>query len=95
MTNGYLDTTIDWIPGMRDMRLRDLPSFIRTTDPNDYFLNYAVNAAEIALKESAIIFNTFEDLEHEVLQAIRSTFPSPRVYTIGPLSLSEESSNTR
>ncbi|XXG76426.1 hypothetical protein AAC387_Pa08g0778 [Persea americana] len=86
MSNGYLDTTIDWIPGMKEIRLRDLPSFIRTTDPDDFFLNYAVNAAKIALKASAIIFNTFDDLEHEVLHAIQSMF-FPRMYTIGPLLL--------
>ncbi|KAK4579436.1 hypothetical protein RGQ29_029200 [Quercus rubra] len=26
LTNGYLDTVIDWIPGMRGIRLKDLPS---------------------------------------------------------------------
>lgn len=28
LTNGYLDTVIDWIPGMKDIRLKDLPSLI-------------------------------------------------------------------
>ncbi|KAJ8632558.1 hypothetical protein MRB53_025894 [Persea americana] len=86
ISNGYLDTTIDWIPGMRNMRLRDLPSFIRTTDPNEFFLNLHRDRAQIALKASLIIFNTFDDLELEVLHAMRSMFP-PRIYTIGPLSL--------
>ncbi|KAI4375875.1 hypothetical protein MLD38_013693 [Melastoma candidum] len=35
LTNGYLDSIIDWIPGMKNIRLRDLPSFIWTTDAND------------------------------------------------------------
>ncbi|KAL6337827.1 hypothetical protein AAG906_002292 [Vitis piasezkii] len=34
MSDGTLDTPVDWIPGMRNIRLKDLPSFIRTTDPN-------------------------------------------------------------
>ncbi|KAI4974100.1 hypothetical protein ZWY2020_046586 [Hordeum vulgare] len=37
LSNGYLDMTIiDWMPGMpQDMRLRDLPTFLRATDPDD------------------------------------------------------------
>ncbi|CAN6887126.1 unnamed protein product [Brassica oleracea] len=35
-----LNTEIEWIPTMRNPRLRDLPSFIRTTNPNDIMLNY-------------------------------------------------------
>ncbi|XP_073265963.1 7-deoxyloganetin glucosyltransferase-like isoform X2 [Populus alba] len=40
LSNGYLDKVVDWIPGMRDIRLRDLPSFVRTTDPNDLMFKY-------------------------------------------------------
>jgi hypothetical protein len=42
LTNGYLDKVVDWIPGMRDIRLRDLPSFVRTTDPNDFMFKYCL-----------------------------------------------------
>ncbi|KAI6668900.1 hypothetical protein NL676_003785, partial [Syzygium grande] len=35
LSNGYLDTSIDWIPGMKNMRLRDMPSCCRITDPDD------------------------------------------------------------
>ncbi|XP_043707527.1 7-deoxyloganetin glucosyltransferase-like [Telopea speciosissima] len=83
ISNGYLDTPIDWIPGMKDMRLKDVPSFIRTTDPNDIMLNYLGQEAQNSLKAPAIILNTFDDLEHEVLGAIASKFP--HIYTIGPL----------
>ena len=68
--SGYLDTTIDWIPGMRDMRLRDLGGFMRVTDPKDFMLNFVIDEVQNSLKASMTIFNTFEDLEHEVLQAI-------------------------
>ncbi|THG11482.1 hypothetical protein TEA_011190 [Camellia sinensis var. sinensis] len=77
--------TIDWIPGMRNIRLKDMPSFIRTTDPNDILFNYQSEEVQNCLKASAIIFNTFDTLEHEVLQAIASKFHN--IYTIGPLSL--------
>ncbi|RWR87778.1 UDP-glycosyltransferase 85K11 [Cinnamomum micranthum f. kanehirae] len=84
--NGYLDTTIDWIPGMRDIRLRDLGSFLQTTDPNNFLLNFIADEAQKSSTASAIIFNTFDYLEHEILHAIRSIIP-PCIYAIGPLSL--------
>ncbi|KAG5534257.1 hypothetical protein RHGRI_022393 [Rhododendron griersonianum] len=75
----------DWIQGMRNIRLKDIPSFIRTTDPEDILLNYLKEEAQNCLKSSAIIFNTFDALEDEVLQAISSKFP--HIYTLGPVSL--------
>ena len=83
--DGSLETPIDWIPGMRNIRLKDIPSFIQTTDPDDILLNYTKDEAENSLKASAIILNTFDALEHEVVQAIESIFP--HIYTTGPLSL--------
>lgn len=59
LTNGYLDTVIEWIPGMRGIRLKDIPSFIRTTDPNEIMLDFPLHEAERARKASALIFNTF------------------------------------
>uniref|UniRef100_A0A5B7A6P5 Putative UDP-glucosyl transferase 85A2 n=1 Tax=Davidia involucrata TaxID=16924 RepID=A0A5B7A6P5_DAVIN len=85
LTNGYLDTTVDWIPGMKNMRMRDIPSFIRTTDPNDIMLNFTKGEIEGCKRASAIILHTFEALEHDVLQALSSMFPP--IYTIGPLQL--------
>ncbi|XP_034676535.1 7-deoxyloganetin glucosyltransferase-like [Vitis riparia] len=85
LTNGYLDTVIDWIPGMKGIRLKDMPSFIRTTDPDDVMLGFTMGELERAHKASAIIFNTFDALEHEVLDAISTMYPP--IYTIGPISL--------
>uniref|UniRef100_A0A6N2L827 anthocyanidin 3-O-glucosyltransferase n=1 Tax=Salix viminalis TaxID=40686 RepID=A0A6N2L827_SALVM len=85
LTNGYLDRVVDWIPGMKDIRLRDLPSFFRTTDPNDCLFTFCMESVERALSASAIIFHTFDALEQEVLTSLYSMFP--RVYTIGPLQL--------
>lgn len=80
-SDGSLDTQIDWIPGMRNIRLKDIPSFIRTTDPEDILLNYLKEEAQNCLKSSAIIINTFDTLEDEVLQAISSKFP--HINTLG------------
>uniref|UniRef100_A0A6N2K234 Glycosyltransferase n=1 Tax=Salix viminalis TaxID=40686 RepID=A0A6N2K234_SALVM len=85
LTNGYLDKVVDWIPGMRGIRLRDLPSFIRTTDPDDFFFKFCAECAGRASEGSAVIFHTFDVLEQEVLNALYTMFP--RVYTIGPLEL--------
>ncbi|XP_047077993.1 7-deoxyloganetin glucosyltransferase-like isoform X2 [Lolium rigidum] len=83
LTNGYLDTAIDWIPGMEGVRLRDIPSFIRTTDPDDVMLNYDGPEAQNARGARGVILNTYDALEQGVVDALRREFP--RVYTVGPL----------
>nr|AYC63487.1 UDP-glycosyltransferase [Scoparia dulcis] len=83
--NGLLESRLEWIAGMRNMRLKDMPSFVRTTDPDDILLNYLGDEAQNCLNASAIIFNTFADLEVEVLEAIAPL--SPPIYNIGPLLL--------
>ncbi|XP_019091383.1 PREDICTED: UDP-glycosyltransferase 85A2-like [Camelina sativa] len=40
LTKEHLDTKIDWIPSMGNLRLKDIPSFIRTTNPDDIMLNF-------------------------------------------------------
>ncbi|KAK1555034.1 hypothetical protein Q3G72_020934 [Acer saccharum] len=85
LTNGYMNTVIDWIPGMEGISLKDLPSLIRTTDPDDILMNYIIGEVENARNASALIFNTVYDLEHEVLEALYPTYPP--IYTIGPLQL--------
>ncbi|XP_021833301.1 7-deoxyloganetin glucosyltransferase-like [Prunus avium] len=86
LTNGFLDKVIDWIPAMRGIRLRDLPSFFETTnDPNDIFLNFTIEAMDRAHKASAVVLHTFDVLERDVLDALSSMLPL--VYAIGPLQL--------
>ncbi|KAK8698782.1 hypothetical protein V6N13_114889 [Hibiscus sabdariffa] len=85
LSNGYLDTIIDWIPGMKNLRIRDLPSFVRTTNPDDIMLNFLATESERATKASAVIVNTFDELEHDVLKALSAILP--RIYAIGPLHL--------
>ncbi|KAM7502344.1 hypothetical protein LguiB_001248 [Lonicera macranthoides] len=36
LTNGYLDTVVDWIPGMKNILLKDFPAIIRTTDQHKF-----------------------------------------------------------
>ncbi|XP_073010897.1 7-deoxyloganetin glucosyltransferase-like [Typha latifolia] len=83
LTNGYLDTQLDWIPGMQDIRLKDISCFIRTTDRNDIMLNYDSGEAQNAVKARGVILNTFHELENDVVAALNHIFP--HLYTIGPL----------
>ncbi|XP_073292570.1 7-deoxyloganetin glucosyltransferase-like [Primulina huaijiensis] len=81
----YLDTPINWIPGMIPLRLKDFPSFVLTTDPKDEMLNYVITETARSSKASAIIINTVFALEKNVLNALSSICPP--IYTIGPLQL--------
>ncbi|XP_016507315.1 7-deoxyloganetin glucosyltransferase-like [Nicotiana tabacum] len=83
LTNGYLETALDWIPGMKGIRLRDLPSFLRSTNPDEYMFKFLVQETDRSKFASAIVINTFEPLEKEVLESLRTLLPP--IYAIGPL----------
>ncbi|XP_068336184.1 7-deoxyloganetin glucosyltransferase-like [Pyrus communis] len=85
LTNGYLETVIDWIPGMKDIRLKDLPTLFRTTNPDDIAFNFKMEGTDRAHEASAIVIHTFDALETDVLDALSSMLPL--VYPIGPLQL--------
>jgi len=85
LTNGYLDTKLDWIPGLKNFRLKDLPDQIWTTYPNNFMVEYITDIADSVLKAPAIVINTSDELESEALKALSSMLPS--VYPIGPLPL--------
>ncbi|KAF7085981.1 hypothetical protein CFC21_089340 [Triticum aestivum] len=86
LTNGYLDTPVEDVPGLRSMRLRDFPSFIRTTDPDEYMMHYVLRETERTAGASAVILNSFDDLEGEAVEAMEA-LGLPKVYTLGPLPL--------
>lgn len=86
-TNGILDKVIDMVLGMKDIRLKDLPTFIRTTDPNDTMLNFFMETVDNVHKASAVVFPTFDALEQVVLDAFSSMFDRPLIYAIGPMQL--------
>ncbi|CAN6243942.1 unnamed protein product [Urochloa humidicola] len=84
LKNGYLDMTIiDWIPGVPPIALGDVSSFVRTTDPDDFGLAFAESELSSCTKAGALILNTFESLDADVLAALRSEYA--HVYTVGPL----------
>uniref|UniRef100_A0A175YN24 Glycosyltransferase N-terminal domain-containing protein n=1 Tax=Daucus carota subsp. sativus TaxID=79200 RepID=A0A175YN24_DAUCS len=85
LTNGYLDTIIDWIPGMPDIRLGDLPSHVRIMDPVDTLFHYFVECTQRAADCTAFVLQTFDDLEQELVNVISSMFRT--VFTIGPQQL--------
>ncbi|XP_054793897.1 7-deoxyloganetin glucosyltransferase-like isoform X2 [Prosopis cineraria] len=85
LTNGYLEIEIDWIPGMRDIKLKDLPTLLRTTNPNDLLFHFLIEMANEAHKASAICFNTFDEFEGEAVKALSSIYSTP-LYTIGPFT---------
>lgn len=86
MHDGTLDTPINWIPGMKNIRLKDLPSFMRTTDTTEIMFDFLGSEAQSCLDSSAIIINTFDEFDYEALEAISAKFPRS-IYTIGPIPL--------
>ncbi|KQK15028.2 hypothetical protein BRADI_1g20190v3 [Brachypodium distachyon] len=86
--NAFLDAVVPGIRGMCDgMRLRDFPSFLRTTDREDIMLNFFVHEGERLSLPDAVMVNTFDELERKVLDEMREfVLPAP-LYTVGPLLL--------
>ncbi|KAK9677634.1 hypothetical protein RND81_11G157000 [Saponaria officinalis] len=92
LTNGFLDTSVDWIPGLLDgAKLKHLPSFMRTTDPHDIMFHFSIASVNQAIKSKSIIMNTFDDLEGQVLEEIKAKIPN--LCTIGPLNMLCQQSN--
>ncbi|KAK9949562.1 hypothetical protein M0R45_005079 [Rubus argutus] len=85
MHDGTLDQPINWIPGMKNIRLKDISTYIRVTNLKDIMFDFKGSEAQNCMKSSAIILNTFDELEHEVLEEMSNMFHN--IYTIGPLSL--------
>ncbi|KAF3445115.1 hypothetical protein FNV43_RR14808 [Rhamnella rubrinervis] len=86
VSNSYLDKVVDWIPGMKDMHVRDLPCFCWTGNTEDQFLfDFTMESAEKAHKASAVILHTFYTLKQDILDAISSMFP--KLFSIGPLQI--------
>ncbi|CAN1183388.1 7-deoxyloganetin glucosyltransferase [Linum perenne] len=85
LTNGYLDMVVE-VPGMKNMRLRDLPTFIQTTDPKEPIFHNLMLGAESVPIASALLIHTFDALEADVIKALNEMYPN-RVYTVGPMQL--------
>ncbi|KAL5054552.1 hypothetical protein RYX36_035234 [Vicia faba] len=70
---------------MRGVKLKDLPTFFRTINSSDTMFNYNRDSVNNAMKANGVILNTFQELESEILDAIKITYPN--LYPIGPLSM--------
>ncbi|GJU90791.1 hypothetical protein Tco_1303214 [Tanacetum coccineum] len=88
IANGYLETILEWIPGMESIRLRDFRSFIQTRDIDDTMLNYMIRKAAAIPRGSTIVLNTFDALEHDSVNAL--TVTNPRTFNIGPLDMMQQ-----
>ena len=84
-------TIIDWVPGLpKGMRLKDFPSFIRTTDPDDAMLTLTLHSTECQRSvPSAVVFHTFEELESQVIRAMSDILPLIYAMGLPPLLLRE------
>ncbi|XP_068636147.1 7-deoxyloganetic acid glucosyltransferase-like isoform X2 [Aristolochia californica] len=79
-----MDEKILGVPGMESfLRRRDLPSFLRAKDLNDPGTQIVLTETQQNARASALILNTFEDLEGPILSHARAHLPS--IYAIGPL----------
>ncbi|KAK7306714.1 hypothetical protein VNO77_44669 [Canavalia gladiata] len=83
VADGSLDANLDWISGMPNIRMRDLPSFVRTTTLDETNFICFGSEAQACMKSSSIIINTTQELEGEVLNALMAQ--NPNIYNIGPL----------
>ncbi|WCJ31912.1 UDP-Glycosyltransferase superfamily protein [Euphorbia peplus] len=83
------DTPIDWIQGVDNIRLKDIPTFIGTTN-DEVMYDFMGSEAENCLNSSAIIFNTFDAFEDKALQELTASKFSPNIYTIGSSNLLEK-----
>lgn len=85
LTNGYLETEIDWTPRIKNILLKDLPSFIKTIDEDDITLNFLIRESE---RTPRAILNTFDLFEQDTVNVLSSMLP--RIYTIVPHVLLED-----
>ncbi|GKD93595.1 hypothetical protein Tco_1373432 [Tanacetum coccineum] len=74
---------------MSGIRLKDIPPFVRYSNPGDeYLTQWIMSQTERAKSASAIIFNTCDELDGDVLDAVSSKYPP--CYAIGPLNLLDD-----
>ncbi|KAJ7950229.1 Glycosyltransferase [Quillaja saponaria] len=72
------------IPGMDDglLRLRDLPGHCRL-ELEDPIMEFNISQTTAMTRASALIFNTFQELNKPIISPLKSFFP--KIYSIGPL----------
>ncbi|PUZ69309.1 hypothetical protein GQ55_2G097400 [Panicum hallii var. hallii] len=83
-SDGSLDAPLEWVPGMKGVRLRDMPTFCHTTDADEWLVHFHIHQTRMAATSGAIILNTFYDMEKDVVDALAPLLPP--LYTVGPLA---------
>ncbi|KAK1562255.1 hypothetical protein Q3G72_008895 [Acer saccharum] len=82
--DGNLDKSITCIPGYENvLRTRDLPSICRVEKADNPILNFYMRETSAMTRASALILNTFHELEAPVISRLNSIFT--KIYAIGPL----------
>ncbi|KAH7444794.1 hypothetical protein KP509_02G092200 [Ceratopteris richardii] len=81
------------IPGLPPMDLNDLPIIVRS-DPADFIHRFLCRQLDHMVYATAMVINTFDELERECLRALPSNFPVP-TYAIGPLLPRGSSSSSK
>ncbi|KAK1562529.1 hypothetical protein Q3G72_013429 [Acer saccharum] len=83
--DGNLDKSITCIPGYENvlLRRRDLPGYCRVENDDDPVLQFFIEQTRIMTRASALILNTFNELEAPMISRLGSFYS--KVYTIGPL----------
>ncbi|XVE76470.1 hypothetical protein DITRI_Ditri12bG0175800 [Diplodiscus trichospermus] len=83
-TDKDMDKLVTCIPGLENVfRNRDLPSICRVERADHPLLEFFKSQATDMLRASALIINTFDELERPILSKLSSFFS--KIYTIGPL----------
>ena len=92
LTNGFLDTPVECAPGLsKHIRFKDLPSFIRSTDPDEFMVHFALKVTEQIAAADAAVLNTLYELEQEAVDAMRAMIPpAASIHAVGPLALLAE-----
>ncbi|OMO97360.1 UDP-glucuronosyl/UDP-glucosyltransferase [Corchorus olitorius] len=79
-----MDKLVTCIPGLENVvRRRDLHSVCRVKRADDPPLEFIISQTSAMRLASALILNTFDELERPILSQLSSIFP--KIYTIGPL----------
>ncbi|KAI3880407.1 hypothetical protein MKW92_021654, partial [Papaver armeniacum] len=70
------------VPELSPLKVKDLPT-VKTKDPKLLY-ELVIQMIEKTKSSSALIFNSFESLEHLALDTIRRDFTGVPIFPIGP-----------
>ncbi|XP_039170553.1 7-deoxyloganetin glucosyltransferase-like [Eucalyptus grandis] len=79
LMNGYWDTPIDWIPGMKNIRVRDIANNFRIPGSDDTLLNFTTDAIKRTNDATHIKCNLLEE-HNEGLHRLESKEPKSVIY---------------